>query len=76
MGQCFVLDTNRPIMCLAGVAHTHLPRSHSTLTQTKTDKNKTPIPRAVGKTDSKWFNEWWNKDVQVKIDSLTDRFTG
>jgi hypothetical protein len=46
------------------------------LTQTKTDKNKTPISLAVGKIDSKWFNEWWNKDVQVKIDSRTDKFTG
>lgn len=46
------------------------------MTQTKTDKNKTPIPLAVGKVDSKWFNEWWNKDVQVKVDSRTDKFTG
>lgn len=30
----------------------------------------------LGKVDSKWFTEWWNKDVQSKIDSRPRPFSG
>ncbi|KAF9696463.1 hypothetical protein EKO04_005206 [Ascochyta lentis] len=53
-----------------------IPRFIEALTETKTDKNKNPIPLKVGKVDSKWFNEWWNKDVQGKVDSRLDKFAG
>lgn len=45
------------------------------ITQTKSKGNRDPIQLSVT-IDGQWFHEWWNKDIQSKIDSRNPKFKG
>jgi hypothetical protein len=53
-----------------------IPRFIQALTQTPSSKNRNPIKLRAGIVHYTWFTEWWNKDLQAKIDSRPTKFVG
>jgi hypothetical protein len=53
-----------------------IPRFIEALTQTSSPKNPSPIKLRAGTVHYRWFTEWWNKDIQAKIDSRPTKFVG
>jgi hypothetical protein len=53
-----------------------IPRFIEALTKTPSPKNPVPIKLRAGTVHYTWFTEWWNKDIQAKIDSRPTKFVG
>jgi hypothetical protein len=53
-----------------------IPRFIQALTQTPSSKNPSPIKLRAGTVHYTWFTEWWNKDIQARIDSRPTKFVG